>query len=193
MKIFVILLLSLVIALLSACQIESPDLTSGCTSDEDCRLERVCVDKICVFTEEIREEDKAEDIARKIFSSLIQKEPRIFAVTIPQKDDLNWGFDWISDYNPAISTIDRYDQLLFKLEDDFYDLLLKNDFSDAEFVNFEPGYYVPIPQGYDKAIRNLDSLKNSKIVYSKNNQTYRVNIARLVKLRGRWKVFYLSD
>jgi len=193
MKYHFCIFILLVIFSISACQVAGQSVTGGCISDDDCKTDRLCVDKVCVFTEDLSKMEPADDIAQKAFRGFLESDPRIFAVTVPSVEDLDWGFDWLSDHDSSITNFTRRDQLLTTLEEDFYAILKASDFSGAEYIRFEPGQHRPIPKGTDKALLGLESLDNSKIIYSKDGQEHQLNIRRIIRFRGRWKIFKLTN
>lgn len=172
----------LVFLTLVGCGVETSEHL-GCLDEEDCRDQRLCVDRICVFAEEAETMERAETLADRIFLSLKRSDLRYYMSAWPTVEDLEWGFEDM--------TFTRLAGLESELENKFVRLLAEYDFSMAEFKSFEAGVYLPIPEGENLAVRDLDSLKNSTLRFTDRGESHTINIGRLVRLRGRWRLLEL--
>ncbi|RJO71501.1 MAG: hypothetical protein C4523_04010 [Myxococcales bacterium] len=182
----------LFLLLLSACQVDEPRVADGCASDADCRLGRVCVDRICSYSEDAAREETTEIVARRILATLAANNEGGFSLSWPDTLDYEWGFDFGPDAASADPTrqalvIDREKLLI----EDFRAIVKEKDWTGATFVAFEPGSYAPIPTGQDRARLPLDRLRDSRIVYELDGKQNRLTVAQLIRLRGRWRVFAL--
>lgn len=183
--------------LVFSCQIEKSDITSGCKSDSDCRDGRVCLERICTYPYEAELLEPASETARKLFLSLSYGSVPNFKSLWMIDEDYDWGFDLGGSSDDPGEREENRDMIIEQLEDelleDFSKILEERDFEGAEYVRFEPGSYAPIPKGRERAIMPLDRLKASRIVYQKEGREKKLAVAQLIRLRGRWRLFRLSE
>jgi|GEM_PF-6282429 len=186
-----IFLISLVLVPLS-CGVEKDEIGYGCTADADCAGERVCVDHVCRYSEDAESISPAERTALIVFQSLKEQTITHFDLALPLLEDYGWGFDLSGDglYNEQqLAFMNEHRDGLYA----DYDKLLENmDLSAAEYVGFSPGAYQTIPEGQQRAARNLESLINSRITYQVDGESKNITITRLVRLRDRWCLFDLT-
>ena len=182
MRASVLTAILLVFLSLIGCGLETSE-SMGCLDEEDCRDQRICVDHICVFAEEAETMERAETLANRIFLSLKRSDQRYYMSVWPTVEDLEWGFEDL--------TFTRLAELESELENEFLRIIVEYDFSSAEFESFEAGLYLPIREGENLARRDLDILKNSTLRFTDRGESHTINIGRLVRLRGRWRLFEL--
>ncbi len=182
------------------------DNMTGCDEDTDCASGRICMDAICIYQEDKDIYQPAARIAENIIISLKDKSWGKLLVSQPTEYDMDWGFDWVDqsgeqyqqDYSSKEAKFwldyeSRLGQVRQRLQEQ-WSLVLQNGFNASEFKEFRPGESSPIPQGSELAIRPLDSLINSQIIYTDlENQEQVLQVKRLIRLRGRWLLFDLTD
>ncbi len=190
----ILIVLALLIACTS-CQVENAPDAGGCRRDTDCQGERVCVDRICRFPEEAETVERAEVVVRRIFDALVADQERYYMGAWPLSGDLTWGFDLVNedDTNPEAGVEEIVTTRENNLAGDFTEARRRRDWDGAEFVRFDPGLYKPIAQGEQRAIRDLERLSESTLVYKRNGVEKSFGIKELIRLRGRWKLFDLLD
>jgi hypothetical protein len=193
MRLSVLICLILSLAL-CACQIERQGAGAGCDSDAQCRDGRVCLDRICRFEEEAASYNTAQTCAWALAASLSIAEPRAFATIIPTEQDLDWAFDWREEIGPQTGlSLTRKDQLEVALYEDFGELAQTGDYAGGKLVEFLPGESVPIPQGENLALRDLDTLVDSTAIIEVDGNQRELRIQRMIRLRGHWRLFRLKQ
>ncbi len=180
------------IFLLLSCGVEKDEIGVGCISASDCGEERLCVDRVCRFAEDAELISPAERTALVVFQSLKEKTAAHFDMALPLLEDYGWGFDLSGDglYNEQqLAFMNEHRDGLYA---DYDQLLEKIDLRNAEYVSFTPGVYQPVPEGEQRAIRDLDCLLDSWVTYELEGETRSLIIRRLIRLRDRWCLFDLT-
>ncbi len=178
---------------LTSCGVDTDSTGDGCQSDSDCDQSRVCADHVCRYTSDSENIIPASETAEIIFDSLKRNMPKRYELSWPQQSDYAWGFSL--SYSEGIFDEQQL-QLMMSHQDglieDYDKLMEKLDLSEAEFTGFEPGIYKPIPEGEQRALRDLDMLKGSILSYELAGEKKTLLIEKLIMLKNRWCLFDLS-
>lgn len=182
-------LAALLLLPLLACGDSDEIASAGCRDDGDCAEGRLCRDLYCVFSEQADRLEPAETVARQVVSALEQGLFSELEPLLPSEADLAYGFDF-----EEWERLNRREGLKEILRSDFSDWRDLGPWDRTTGFRFDPNRTRSIPAGSHHAKIPLDRLPEPILMVSfDGEEESELILFQLVRLRGRWRLFPLSN
>ncbi len=151
----------------------SVSLSGACYSNDDCHQGRSCVDKICLFDEEIYLRNTMQDTLKYFFNSLKDKKYKGFFLS--EEEFLKFDTDL------------SYDLYMVKMEGQVSSFLLNGE---ETFVSVSAGipYIITDVNG-----EKYPAYKDTSIIYEGKTGSEKLRIFSIVNINGRWAIFKVID